>query len=197
MVKKEKGIKAMIEKRNARLDKFQKKAIISKLKEENIIGMLYNDIAHRRIKYNVFYKYKNQIFCSPVEWINNHYSNDPIPTIEQYVQRIKIVLNEDKKRFDEELYSEDKVDNRGLIDIEGETFEITSLVRNQLTNIFHTGEFKEAENEYYRDFYLHKDQLINLRLSKIQKHIVYRKIMESLLLSEKEIIDKIRIANND
>jgi len=169
---------------NDTLDGFQKKVIYTKLKEHNVMSILYDDSDYRTGRYCVIYDYEDQIFCSLVDYFDSYNTNNPIPSIETFVKTIDKTIESDKISIDKALYVNTVFDS---FNMNGHADSVTDVMQEQLENLFNTGAFDRSRDKYEGAFYRLDQEVKKLVARNMSRPNIYKSIMQDLFMSKEQI----------
>jgi len=175
----------MTETKKIRLNAFHKKAIAAKLKEHNILDIMYNENDERISKYCILNEYKGQIYCVQLDWEDSYYPYKSFPDLDICTQRISRIIGHNSNKVDKVLYMDTQyngTNNRRQMDA------IFGVLKEQLNNIYNTGAFDTSHRKYSSRQYNMELEILKLISAQIPKHEIYKKIMQDLFLSKEKII---------
>ncbi len=98
-----------------KLNNFQKKSILSELRDFDIIDIIGHVESSAVIKYSFYYKHRGFIFVSEIFWAYER-SNSSTPSLEDFVDYLKDKLTKEITKIDIDLFN-DSIVNSSSIDL--------------------------------------------------------------------------------
>lgn len=117
-----------------KLNNFQKKSILSELRDFDIIDIIGHVESSAVIKYSFYYKHRGFIFVSEIFWAYER-SNSSTPSLEDFVDYLKDKLTKEITKIDIDLFNDSIVNPSSIDLVSNSLFNFITSQLYVITNI--------------------------------------------------------------